>query len=307
MLLPRNCTKCYRLLFLTMFLFTVACARISLYGDLTDEDANEMMVLLEENGISATKSKVERQNEFFYAIQVKPQDMAKARSLLVAHNLPRRKELGLSGVYKEKGLIPTPDEQKARYLLALKGEIINSLERLPEVVDADVVLNIPVEDEFRGKDEPQKRPTASVIVRATPSIGVKAGITEAKLQEFVANAVERLNPRDVSVIISYLFDNDAARPGDVRTLPLQENLPALSGEEKGPKQKMLGLSLDSASKSRLKAYLLVFFVLLVFLATALIIMIVQGGRMRRRLEELSGGGHPALEGQVMDERQQIEP
>jgi hypothetical protein len=29
------------------------------------------------------------------------------------------------GVYKEKGLIPTPDEQKARFLLALKGEIIN--------------------------------------------------------------------------------------------------------------------------------------------------------------------------------------
>ena len=92
-----------------------SCGRIELYQNLTEEEANEILVLLSENNIRATKKKVIVQNETSYSIDVREADMVKSRSLLLQHNLPRRKELGLTGVYKEKGLIPTPDEQKARY------------------------------------------------------------------------------------------------------------------------------------------------------------------------------------------------
>lgn len=279
-----------------------ACSRVELYGNLGEDDANEMLVLLNENNVKAQKKKEVRQNEVFYSIVVAADDVPRARSLLVKHNLPRRKQLGLTGVYKEKGLIPTPDEQKARFLMALKGEIINSLAKLPDVIDADVVLNVPVVDEFADAElKKQKRPTASVVLKVKPEALAKQTVTEAKVQQFVANGVEGLNPRDVTVIMSYLTDKGATvRPGEVVSLA-----PSMTPTSTVPpaelSQTLIGLTLDEASKSKLKIYLLIFFVVLLVLSAILILAIVQGSRMRRELNEIRSGEQQAVEGEVLGE------
>ncbi len=283
----------------------VSCGGVALYQNLSEEDANEILVLLSENGIKAVKKTETRQNEVSWSILVPDKDMARARGLLMQHNLPRKRELGLTGVYKEKGLIPTPDEQKARYILALKGEIINSLERIPEIVDADVVLNIPSKEEFATTEEKMKqRPTASVIVKFKTSESGIPQLTEAKLQEFVANSVEGMSPRDVTVVLSYIPGNgQTIRPGQVMTLP-PKGAEGAAPQAVAPTmdRELVGLRLDAASKDRLKIYLLVFFLLLIILSVGLIISIVQGSRMRRKLAEMqSGGQYPAVEGRVMDE------
>lgn len=285
------------------------CGRVSLYQDLTEEEANEMMVLLEQNGVEANKKRFVVQNEVSFAVEVRESDLGKARSLLVQQNLPRRKELGLTGVYKEKGLIPTPDEQKARFLLALKGEIINSLERIPSIVDADVVLNVPTKDEFASAEKQQlRRPTASVVVRVKPSATGLESITESKIQQFVANSVEGMNPRDITVIISYITPEERVlRPGDVKTMPMQPSVtPVFPSTAQAPtdvSQELVGLRLDAESKARLKVYLIVFFLLLVVLSCVLIVVIVQGGRNRRALTALKGSAKDnlAIEGQVLEE------
>ncbi|MFH0800482.1 MAG: hypothetical protein V2A66_09930 [Pseudomonadota bacterium] len=302
-LIPALMVVCFAIV-----LIVSGCGRIELYQNLSEDEANDILVLLSENNIKAIKKKVVLQNEVSYSLEVRDADMVKSRSLLVQHNLPRRKELGLTGVYKEKGLIPTPDEQKARYLLALKGEIINSLQRIPQIVSADVVLNVPTKDEF-GDAERQKqlRPTASVVIRSKPDISGIESVTEPKIQQFVANSVEGMNPRDVTVIISYITgDEKALRPGDVRTLPTEAPglpPPAAVTAAMSPSEELMGLKLDSESKDRLKVYLLIFFLLLVVISAALIIFIVQGSRVRRTLAALQGpaGGHPAIEGHILDE------
>jgi len=296
----------FSLIALLMIVVLISCAGVALYQYLSEEDANEILVLLNENNIKATKKKEVRQNEIFWSIVVSDRDMARARGLLLQHNLPRHRELGLTGVYKEKGLIPTPDEQKARYLLALKGEIINSLERIPEVVDADVVLNLPTKDEFASAEEKMKqRPTASVIVKLKPSETGTPSLTEAKVQEFVANSLEGMNPRDITVVLTYIpAAGQTIRPGQVMTLPPKGTEVAPPAQPPIMDKELVGLRLDAASKERLKIYLLVFFLLLMILSVGLIISIVQGSRMRRRLASLKhgeAGKHPAIEGQVMDE------
>lgn len=291
---------------LLLTVLTAACGGVELYQNLAEEDANQILVLLSENGIKAAKKKEIRQNEVFYSIEVKESDMVRARALLVQHNLPRRKELGLTGVYKEKGLIPTPDEQKARYMLALKGEIINSLRRIPQVIDADVVLNVPVRDEFAGAEEQyRQRPTASTVVRVKPDATGASEISEAKIQQFVSNAVEGMNPRDVAVVISYLPVEGGMRPGEVKTVGTAspKGAQAQQGPPPAVEHKLIGLNLDAESKDKLKIYLLLFFFVLIILSAALIVVIVQGARMRRTLAALQGpaGEHPAIEGHVMEE------
>lgn len=293
------------ILVFAFILLVAACGKVPLYQDLTEEDTNEMLVLLNENGIKATKEKEIRQNEVFWKVTVGNKDLNKARSLLMQHNLPRRRELGLTGVYKEKGLIPTPDEQKARYILAMKGEIINSLERIPSVVDADVVLNIPTKDEFASAEEKaQARPTASVIVKLQPPDPGEQQLTEAKVQQFVANSVEGLNPRDVAVILTYIPSaSTTLRPGEVRTLMPRTGETQIAPPAAIMEKEIVGLRMDAASKERLKIYLLVFFLLLIVLSGGLVISIVQGSRMRKKLAEMQTGGmgnYPAIEGQVVE-------
>ena len=293
-------------------LFACSCGGIALYQNLSEEDANEILVLLSDNGIKANKKKEIVQNETSYSIEVSEREMSRARTLLVQHNLPHRRELGLTGVYKDKGLIPTPDEQKARYMLAVKGEIINSLRRIPQVVDADVVLNVPTRDEFAGAEaQHRQRPTASAVVKVKPDVTGASPITEAKIQQFVSSAVEGMNPRDVAVVITYLPMEGYMKPGGVKTIgepsSTSPGLPQ-AGLPPAVEHKLIGLSMDAESKDKLKVYVLIFFIVLIILSATLIVVIVQGSRMRRTLAALQGpaGEHPALEGHVMEEDQLLE-
>jgi type III secretion protein J len=282
-----------------------ACRKVELYHDLSEEEANEILVVLQQDGISASKIKETRQNEVFWTIEVESKRLNDARRLLLENDLPRKKELGLSGVYKEKGLIPTPDEQKARYLLALKGEIINSLKNIPDVMDADVVLNVPTQEEFASPTAEKKRPTASVVIKAKASQQAQEALSEGKIQQFVANTVENLNPRDVSVIITYLSQ---PKPG---LMPGQSLILPSTGESKkaaiedASVTKIAGLEVVSASQGRLKIYLAVFFVILALLGAALVFTVIKASRMRQELKEFKGDTK-LIEGKVVEDSPRLE-
>lgn len=281
-----------------LFILLVSCAKEGLYHDLNEEEANEIIIVLQQNGIVASKKKEIRQNEVFWVVVMSRSDLAQAREIVKSAGLPRIKELGLAGVYKEKGLIPTPDEQKARFLLALKGEIINSLEKLPEVIDADVILNVPTERELG--EGVKKRPTASVIVKTKPATKESSSIHEGKMQEFVAGAVEGLAPRDVSVIISYVTQGGyPLRPGETVTLPGRTGQPSSMSSTVTGLAQLAGLKLDASSKEKLKMYLIVVVLVLLLLSTALIFTLIQTNRFRQELKAMKPQA-PAIEGQVME-------
>lgn len=278
-----------------LFLCLAGCRKLELYHDLSEEDANDMIVILQSEGINASKEKEIRQNEVFWTVKVDIKNTSDARRVLVEHNLPRKREAGLSGVYKEKGLIPTPDEQKARFLLALKGEIINSLLKIPDVVDADVVLNTPSPEEFADPNAREKRPTASIVVKAMPSDSGQETLSESKLQQFVANAVENLNPRDVSVIITYITPpKRGLLPGQTLILPNAAGGGKQLDAAK-PISRIAGLDVVEGSQTRLRVYLVIFFIVLIALAAALVLTVIRTSRMRQELEEFKGtAGGPAL-------------
>lgn len=286
----------------TLSLVLTGCQGVDLFHNLQEIEAEEMLVLLQQNSIQAKKVKEINGQEISWKVTVGEKDMALARQILISNNIPRRRELGLSGVYKEKGLIPTPDEQKARFILALKGEIINSLQKIPGVVDADVVLNIPQEGEFADLDPVKKRPTASVVVRTRNEELVAQTVTEGKLQRFVANTVPNLDPNDVAVIISR-SDTGApmvapARSPSTPILPpsppasgpgetpvgedVTSSLP--SGESRDTMVELAGLELSEGSVGRFKAYFIGILSLLVAVSVFLLFNIMRLNRIRLKVQ-----------------------
>ncbi len=280
------------------------CQKVALHHNLQETEVDEILVILYQNGIEAQKVKEMVGQEVSWAISVAEKDSAKARQILISNNLPRRRELGLSGVYKDKGLIPTPDEQKARFLLALKGEIINSLIKIPGVVDADVVLNVPTESEFGELDPVKRRPTASVVVRTRSDEIVAQTVTEGKLQRFVANTVPNLDPNDVAVIVSR---TDTGAPAVASRSPFAAP-PLNPDEEEGefPELQPLGgesevvdlagLKLDKDSVGRFKGYMIGLLSLLMGVSLFLLYNIVRLNRMRLKVQRATGPTRQALGG-----------
>jgi type III secretion protein J len=286
---------------LLLILTLTACGQENLYQDLTERDANEMLVVLYQHGVDASKIRDQKAQDVSYRIAVSKEKVQESQKILVDNNLPRRTQLGFSGICKEKGLIPTPEEEKCRKLLALKGEIINSLERVPGVIEADVVLNIPEVSEFNTESQVGKKPTASAVLKVRKD---DAGyeVTEARMQRFISNSVENLDPRDVSVIISYVIPpQKVLEGGPAAVVAAQGEVPA------GVKlASIAGLSLEEDSVQKFKIYAIGMLVILIGVSAALIVNVFKLTRLRQELkvsrghntasEISSGGSTPLLEG-----------
>jgi type III secretion system YscJ/HrcJ family lipoprotein len=306
-----------RFLIILLIFFSVGCRTVALHHDLLETEADEILVVLHQNGITAQKEKEVNGQEVSWSVMVGTNDDARARQILLANNLPRKHELGLSGVYKEKGLIPTPDEQKARFLLALKGEIINSLQKIPGVVDVDVVLNVPNENEFSDLDPVKRKPTASVVVKTRNDELVAQTVTEGKIQRFVANTVPNLDPNDVTVIVTRA-DTGALPPG------ISPPTAAVTPSPVGPVDdgepidlapisngnadvvQLAGIKLDRQSVARFKVYIISLLLLLVGVSGFLLFNIMRLNRMRVRVQRgmraergalAAGGGNTGLLGE----------
>jgi type III secretion protein J len=205
--MPRTAAK--RLLIAFAFLALSACT-IELQHDLEEDDANDIYVLLQKNGIGASKLKEEGGNEPRYIISVPKQDVAVAAELLKQHSLPRPKADGLGIFKKMKGMIPTQTEERAMFIEALAGEISNALNRYPGVLEARAIVMIP---EVNDLTQPEKkpRPTASVFIKYATT-GEKGalpfGIDEVR--QFVANAVSEMKKEDVTILATPAAEIEAS-------------------------------------------------------------------------------------------------
>jgi type III secretion protein J len=209
---------------------------VELQHDLTENDANDIYVLLQRNGINATKDRDEGGgNEIRYKITVAKGDVASAAQLLRDYTLPKPHSKGLAAFREGKGMIPTAIEEKAMHEEAMAGEVSNALNKIPGVLEAQVIVELPdVNDLTQPEKEPL--PSASVLVKYRNVADAKgAPVDEKAVQKFTAYAVPKLVPDRVTVMFV-----QAAKPE----------------AEMNPEERMvtmLGVTVTKASADTLKA------------------------------------------------------
>ncbi len=110
--------------------------------DLSQRDANEILVVLRDHQIEAKKVGQTTKKSVIYRIEVKEQCAKDALRLLVHNQIPKIQRAGLKEVYPPggSGIIPSKSDELARMTMAMQGEIEALLKVIPGIADARVVM-----------------------------------------------------------------------------------------------------------------------------------------------------------------------
>jgi len=201
--------------------FSLGCSAALEHG-LDESAANEVVTSLERAGIAANKNRDDGNGEVF-VVSVAKSDVVRSMELLHSLGLPRGQRAGFSEVYRQSSLLPTPTEERAKYVEALSGEIVKTLEIVDGVASARVHLVLLEPDSLAGPlaidGKPRASPQAAVLIKIRS--GRVQPISAPEVQKLVAGSVSGLDPAAVAVVFTQAAQAPTANAGLVSLGPLR--------------------------------------------------------------------------------------
>lgn len=173
-------------------LLMLSACQEELYRGLSEEDANQMVVAIEQSGVEA--SKVTADEGHTWAVQVDHADMGVAMQTLSERGLPEKRFDNLGELFKRDGLVSTPTEERVRFVYGLSQELSQTLSRIDGVMVARVQIVLPNNDPLAEQIKPS---SASVFIKYQRGFDVGALVTQIKT--LVTHSVEGLTYDQVSV------------------------------------------------------------------------------------------------------------
>lgn len=168
-----------------------AC-KTDLYTKLSEREANEMVALLLDKGIPASRVGAKDGTS---SVQVEDGRFAQAVEVLKAGGYPRQSFTNMGEVFKGGGLIASPTEERARYVYALSEELSKTISSIDGVLSARIHVVLPKNDLLKQDATPS---SASVFIRHDQDAPLKTLLPQIKM--LVANSIEGLSYEKVSVV-----------------------------------------------------------------------------------------------------------
>jgi len=183
--------QCLYAVALSSLLLLAGC-KTELFASLPENEANEVVGLLMEAGMPASKVTKDGGS----AIMVEERDFARAVALLKQHGLPRKQFQNIGEVFQQNGLVSSPMQERARFLWALGQELSSTISQIDGVLTARVQVVLPDNDLMRREPSPS---SASVFIRHDARS--QAAKLVPQIKALVAGSVEGLSYDKVSVIL----------------------------------------------------------------------------------------------------------
>lgn len=181
-----------------LILFSLGCTETVFHG-LDERQANEIVVVLQENAIEANKVR-DSAGDALWTVTVPSGVRVDAWRVLENEGLPRQAEGGFGEFYPSGGLIPTSGEERILLQYATAREVQTAVLKIEGVLDAHVNLVLPAKPRVQLSTQHVEPPRASVLVKYRPIEG-RAPIEEDALKGLVAGGVEGLSVENIEVIM----------------------------------------------------------------------------------------------------------
>ncbi len=190
--MERGLRLCLLLSGMTCLLFLSGCAKMPLYADLDEKEANQIAAALMEKGVVCNKLPGK---EGTWILEVSEEDFAYSMNILNALELPRQKFQRMSDIFP-KGTFSSPSEDHFRFVDVREQQLSDAiLSNFPAVMSVHVNLSLPLSDPLSDTTIPA---TASVILKYRPDFDFE--MVESDLKSVVANSVVGLTAEDVEIL-----------------------------------------------------------------------------------------------------------
>jgi type III secretion protein J len=169
----------------------LAACNLELYGNLDQQEANQMLATLLRHHILAERT-VGKDGRF--AVMVEANAIANAVSVLDEYGLPKPHFATLCDVFKKDGLVSSPVQERAQMICALNQELSHTISEIDGILLADVHVVLPENDPLRQQPIPAQAAVAIHYREGTPIDDLKP-----RIQALVANSVAGLLYDNVKV------------------------------------------------------------------------------------------------------------
>jgi type III secretion protein J len=193
----------------------------TLYTNLDERHANEIVATLRQHGIPAERSFGKNGR---ISVSVDESRFAEAVTVLNDAGLPREQFATLGEVFKRDGLVSSPVQERAQMIYALSQELSRTVSEIDGVLSARVHLVLPENDPLRQHLVPS---SASVFIRHRDDAPMSDVVPQVKM--LVANGVAGLSYDKVSVILVAAPVRTPAVPDDSEVASSFRNTPFLAG------------------------------------------------------------------------------
>ncbi|HEY3987227.1 type III secretion system inner membrane ring lipoprotein SctJ [Cedecea sp.] len=191
-----------RLLLLIGLMLMQGCDSSSvLYNNLPENEANEMIAILNKNGVQANKV-INKQG---VSVTVNARDFTSAISELNKQGYPKNIKENLGEVFSKDTMLSSPLEEKARYIYALSQEMESTLEQIDGVISARVHIVLA---ERIAPGDPVQPASAAVFIKHRDYLD--PDIYENKIKELIITGLPGLM-RNASTDTSVIFVNENSR------------------------------------------------------------------------------------------------
>jgi type III secretion protein J len=233
------------IIIMVILLSLPGCSEKSLYSDLTEKEANEMIALLSGAGIYSSKT---RNNDNRFSISTSDEYFANAIDILKTNGYPKNRFESLGEVFKKEGFVSSPLEERARLNYAQSQELSRTIESIDGVILARVHLAIPKENQLESKEKPS---SASVFIKHRR--GIDLTDRESQIKALLVNSIEGLPYENVTVAM------------------FSSNPIPISTKHKGSKSSNTLFGLNATQLDYLIMSLIVFVVILLILTIVLVL------------------------------------
>lgn len=197
---PKN----FLLLLAGLLLFCGCESPKTIVHDLTEREANEILVFLEAKGVNGDKVKAESGGgagggEVKWNIFVPESQSTQAMALLNEAGLPRQTSKTLLQIFEQQGLVPSEQQEQIRFRAGLEQELANTIRKIDGVLQADVRLSFPKEDPLNPQ-APKGKMTASVFVKHNGILDDPNSLLVIRIRDLVASSINGLSFDDVTIV-----------------------------------------------------------------------------------------------------------
>ncbi|BAT44826.1 TPA: EscJ/YscJ/HrcJ family type III secretion inner membrane ring protein [Escherichia albertii] len=188
-----------------LILLLCSCKQQELLNHLDQQQANDVLAVLQRHNISAEKKD---QGKVGFSIYVEEADFASAVDWLKIYNLPGKPDIQISQMFPADALVSSPRAEKARLYSAIEQRLEQSLKIMDGIISSRVHVSYDVDSGDSGKTTLPVH--ISVLAVYEQDINPEIKINDIK--RFIVNSFASVKYDNISVVLSKRRDIIAQAP-----------------------------------------------------------------------------------------------